>query len=185
MTLWSRAAVAVLALLVPLLLRRARRDYEERGELTKSTSAIGWAGYLIHGAAVAHAAVRSVWRLPLPARAARSLGGVLVVAGAAIFAAGVSAFRSFAQMSGTSNKGLVTGGIYRYSRNPQNVGGGLVLFGMAIAGLSGFALLLVAAFALAFRLYLRSEEEHMRRLYGTEWQRYAARAPRVLGRPRD
>lgn len=101
-----------------------------------------------------------------------------------MFASGVHAFRSFGQVSGTSNEGLVTQGVYRYSRNPQNVGAWLVLVGVAIGATSGLALLLAGAFLAGTRLYLVIEERHMRRTYGDEWERYARHTPRFLGRAR-
>lgn len=64
--------------------------------------------------------------------------------------AGIVEFRSLQRVSGRRMDQLITTGIFRWSRNPQNVGWALALFGLAIAGRSGAALLLAALFWIMF-----------------------------------
>ncbi len=77
----------------------------------------------------------------------------------------------------------MTDGVYRYSRNPQNVGWGLVLLGVSLAGRSGAALLLTAVFFVVFRSYIPVEERHLERTFGEEYRRYRDATPRFLGLP--
>ena len=78
--------------------------------------------------------------------------------------------------------GLITGGVYRYSRNPQNVGWLLLLAGTSLLGGSAAALLLTFLFWLVLHLYLVSAEEpHLTRAFGERYQRYQSTTPRYLG----
>ena len=98
--------------------------------------------------------------------------------------AGVLRFESLQRMSGTQTDQLITGGIYRYSRNPQNVGWILGLLGMSILGDSAVALVLTGLFALIFRTHLPREEAHLERIYDEAYRRYRQRTPRYLGLPK-
>lgn len=62
--------------------------------------------------------------LPLSEGPSVVLGAVLAGSGLWFFYAGTREFRSFEQMSDTKAGHLMTGGPYRYSRNPQVVGWG-------------------------------------------------------------
>lgn len=101
-------------------LRRVQRNYTQHGAVPAATSTLVWALYLSHWAATILAVRRTADTLPPPARPTRLVAGGLAGAGVAV--AGVGTFASLAHMSGTSNEGLVTAGIYRHSRNPQNHG---------------------------------------------------------------
>jgi protein-S-isoprenylcysteine O-methyltransferase Ste14 len=76
--------------------------------------------------------------------------------------------------------GLVTGGLYRCSRNP--------IYVAMVAGLLGFALLLPTWISLALlvgaglgvRRHVRDEEAYLARMYGEEYVRYAGRVGRFL-----
>ncbi|SDE17898.1 methyltransferase family protein [Ruegeria marina] len=76
--------------------------------------------------------------------------------------------------------GLVTGGIYAYSRNPQYVTSVLATVGLGIA--SGSVLTLVLAgvlFALYF-LFVLNEERWLSAGYGAAFREYMASTPRFL-----
>lgn len=110
-------------------------------------------------------------------------GGVLTLSGLLLYAASVREFNSFRQLSGLVEGELVTGGVYRYTRNPQIVGWGMALMGIAVAGRSLKAFALVALYFLAHRLYFLFEERDLERAFGEEYLRYLERTPRFLGVP--
>lgn len=110
-------------------------------------------------------------------------GGVLMFSGLFLYAASVSRFGSFGQLSGLEDGELVTVGIYRYTRNPQILGWGLALLGAALSGRSGKALAFVAAYFLAHRIYFPFEERKLEHAFGDEYRRYLASTPRFLGLP--
>lgn len=180
--LFASGAAVVLAL-GGWSLARARTEYRTEGRLSNATATIVWGLYTLHLALTVWAAHASWWRMPIPASVARVLGGIAVLGGTYLYVAGLVAFRSFARMSGLDASELVTGGIYRWSRNPQNVGWGLFLAGIALASRSGVAVLLVVLFGLMFRMYVPVEEEFLSGVFGGAYASYRARTARYLGLP--
>ena len=78
--------------------------------------------------------------------------------------------------------GLVTGGLYRYSRNPIYVAMLTALLGFALLLPSWISLGLLIGAGLGIRRHVRDEEAYLARTYGEEYRRYAARVGRfVLG----
>lgn len=177
-------ALLVLAVLAAWSLARVRREYRERRELSPATVVLVWLLYGLHFVMALAAAAGGAWRLPLPSVPAVIAGSMLAVLGVALCAAGIATFRSFDRMSGRDTSELVTSGIYRFSRNPQNVGLALFFLGISLAGRSGLALLLAALFWLMFRVYVPIEEDFLESVFGPQYRDYRRRAPRYLGPPR-
>jgi protein-S-isoprenylcysteine O-methyltransferase Ste14 len=111
------------------------------------------------------------------------LGAPAAFSGITLSAAAIREFRSFRQMSALKTGRLVKTGPYRYSRNPQVIGWGLVLLGTALAGRSAKALLLVGLYVLVHRLHAPTEEQHLERAFGDEYRRYRRETPRFLKLP--
>lgn len=109
---------------------------------------------------------------------------VLLVAGLV----GMAGVRAFAHAQTTFNplrpeaaSRLVTGGVYRYSRNPMYLALLLALLAWAVWLGHAFAWLGAPAFALAMnRLQIRPEERALEALFGDEFRAYARRARRWL-----
>jgi protein-S-isoprenylcysteine O-methyltransferase Ste14 len=73
---------------------------------------------------------------------------------------------------------LTTSGPYAYTRNPLYFGSSILAAGAAIAMRSWWAaLLLLAYFALVYRLVMRREEIELRLKHGATFDAYAARVP--------
>ena len=80
-----------------------------------------------------------------------------------------------------TSKLVVTRGPYRFTRNPMYLG--LVFFSAGIAFLTGslpFFAVPVLVFAVANWAHIPFEEEKMRRLFGADYDRYAASVRRWL-----
>jgi protein-S-isoprenylcysteine O-methyltransferase Ste14 len=112
-----------------------------------------------------------------------------------IFIAGLGAMVAFAaQMSmgaswrvgvvpgATGN--LVSGGLYRISRNPTFVGQAALLAGVALAVPSLPTLIAPLLFLWSAATQIRSEEAALRDAMGPEYDRYAAAVPRWIGIPK-
>ncbi len=102
------------------------------------------------------------------------LGVGLIILIAAWFGLGTGT--SFGQ---DRNK-LKTSGIYRYSRNPQLLGYGFVLFGITLLWSSWplwgwLGLYLVVSFFM-----IQSEEEFLNVRYGESYQQYCQKVPRIF-----
>ena len=76
--------------------------------------------------------------------------------------------------------GLVTGGLYRYSRNPIYVAMLTALLGFALLLPSWISLGLLIGAGLGIRRHVWDEEAYLARTYGEEYRRYAARVGRFV-----
>jgi protein-S-isoprenylcysteine O-methyltransferase Ste14 len=162
-----------------------KKAYEKNETLPSRVSGVIWIEDTLHFILVLWASLEGFWLIPINATAALVAGSLLAVVGLAIMLLGVLEFRSFRRMSGMDASKLITGGIYRHSRNPQYVGWFLSLFGISIAGRSGFALLLTIALIIGIHLYnIKLEEPYLERIFGEEYRRYKERTPRYFGMPK-
>jgi protein-S-isoprenylcysteine O-methyltransferase Ste14 len=189
MTDLSTFLVSILALLALLALTlwcgaRVRREQRLGNRRSTATAAGIYILYLLHLVVTAAAAVHPRWPLPVPPEVGLLLGAALAIVGVALFVAGVASFRSWRRISGMDTTELVTTGIYRWSRNPQNLGWCLLLVGIALMGPSWSALLLAVAFWVGFHLHVSSEEEFLARLFGQRYREYQRRSHRYFGPPR-
>jgi len=177
------AATAVtLGASIPLI-ARVKREYEGGGVLSEATVAAVWILYSVIVVVVVLAAAFGVWGIGLPSAAAAPVGVALIVAGLVLVVAGLASMASLRRMSGMQPDRLIISGAFRFSRNPQNVGLGITLTGAAILGDSGLALLAAAGFWGIFYAYVGYEEEHLGRVFGSEYERYRLRTSRFLGWP--
>lgn len=77
-------------------------------------------------------------------------------------------------------EGLVTGGIYAYSRNPQYVASVAAGFGWALVFASPLALALAVGLFMLYALFALNEERWLLGQYGEAFARYCREAPRFL-----
>jgi len=117
---------------------------------------------------------------------ARACGMALMTLGAVSYVAAITAMRTnwragFAAGQGTD---LVTGGAYRYSRNPAFLG--FDLFNLGIAMVFPNALTIAYAFiaAILFHIQIRGEEGFLQSAFGDEYAQYKAVTMRYFGRRR-
>lgn len=171
---------AVLGSAVALLLPRMRRDFDATGTLEPRTAAAMWSCYACAAALYADAIRRG---RPLP-RAPRRAAGTVAASGLAMAAAGMGAFDSPGQVTGTEQRALAVRGVYRVSRNPQYVGYVIAGAAGALASRSPLALALTGAYAAVCRWWVPVEERALERQFGEAYLDFASATPRWLGRPR-
>jgi protein-S-isoprenylcysteine O-methyltransferase Ste14 len=159
---------------------RMQDEYVSTGTLSPSTVALMYSAYGATLWAFASAARCHALPVPLPRRPARSLGGALTAAGAALAVAGAGRFDSAAQVSGIEPGQLVTAGVYRHTRNPQYLGIVVALAGLAIATRSGLAAIVAASGWRAFDRWIPCEERHLQRIFGERYRSYADQTWRWL-----
>ena len=76
---------------------------------------------------------------------------------------------------------LVTGGIYRFSRNPIYLGGLVVLIGLAVIFANGWLLVATPVVAVLLdRVVIGPEERHLEARFGADYRAYRARTRRWL-----
>ena len=124
-------------------------------------------------------------QLPIAPDLKYSVVAICVAAGVAIALLGVLAFRA----SGTTvnplaperASALVTGGVYRVTRNPMYVGMALVLLAWAVALSAVLPFAGIVAFVLYIsRFQIRPEERVLEDIFGQEYTAYATRVRRWL-----
>ncbi|MCE1254992.1 MAG: isoprenylcysteine carboxylmethyltransferase family protein [Anaerolineae bacterium] len=79
----------------------------------------------------------------------------------------------------TESSCLVTGGLYRFSRNPMYLGFVLILVGLAflLRALSPFAVIVFFTWLIQSR-FIKREEQMLANKFGDVWQAYRARVRR-------
>jgi protein-S-isoprenylcysteine O-methyltransferase Ste14 len=178
--LWLAAAFVVFGRLV-------RREYRQRGRLTPMTGLLKLAVWLLF-VGFPYLYNPADWWLvcfaATPTNAAQKIAGsalVIVGMGLAVLAmAGLGVTKSFGQQT----KGLKETGLYRWSRNPQLVGGGLAVIGILVLWPSWYALGWAVMGGIIGHGMVLAEEEHLRHRHGNAYVRYCARVPRYVGLPR-
>lgn len=119
----------------------------------------------------------------LPSGAARALGLPLAGSGLVLFVSSLRAMRR-AETDVRPYKpttSIVTGGPYRFTRNPIYLGFTLVYGGIsALANSPWAALLLPFVFVLMQRGVIEREERYLERVFGEEYTRYKARVRRWI-----
>jgi protein-S-isoprenylcysteine O-methyltransferase Ste14 len=108
----------------------------------------------------------------------RAVAGVLLAASVAVF---VYSFRVLGRdNSYGAQDGLVTRGIYRWTRNPQNAMLMVVYGALAVTVDNGPTYLLCGAMIAVYFLMVLLEEPWLAGIYGDAYRRYCARVPRFF-----
>ncbi|MDG5819099.1 isoprenylcysteine carboxylmethyltransferase family protein [Natronococcus sp. A-GB7] len=125
--------------------------------------------------------------LPIPSSVARAAGLGSLLAGIALYAH--TAWRFSDEGGGTPSPAdeppeLVTGGVYRYVRNPMYVAVLLCIGGQALLYRSVLVAWWAAGCWLGFHnRVLEYEEPHLAAKHGAEYDEYRRRVPRWIPRP--
>jgi protein-S-isoprenylcysteine O-methyltransferase Ste14 len=173
------ASVVFLLLALPVMalgLWRYRSDYRRYGHTTPLGVMLLLAAWLMPHLVLGYA----IPMFPLPHTARQWVGYGLMAVGAAGCAAVLWSRFSTAMMVGRDASQLVTGGPYRWSRNPQYVTYTLFPVGYALTGTALMAWVGVALYLVLVQLTVRVEEEHLERRFGASYRAYRAATPRYL-----
>ncbi|NBJ09477.1 methyltransferase family protein [Microvirga arsenatis] len=109
------------------------------------------------------------------------LGLVVMAAGSAvILAAQVQMGMSWRIGLDHERTGLVTAGLFAWSRNPTFLGMMAVAVGAFLMAPTAITGIVLAAAWVAFSLQIRMEEEHLQRMHGVTYDRYRAAVPRWI-----
>lgn len=169
--------VALAAFLLPARVAfvRARHELVAATRVSVFTFIIGLVAYAALAAGVVLTSWLSIWLVSVDLSVAQIIGGISLVVGALVYLTARLHLRSFRATWGLANERLITSGIYRFVRHPQNLGWGLLLLGMALLGRSGGALLLVGAYVLACVVWLPVEEAALQKRFGAAYTQYRER----------
>ena len=173
-------SVVVFSVAAMLVLRWAANDLAKAGKLSAKSVVASWLLYVFHADTVATAAWMGAVSVGVPRAAALVAGAALAVSGFAIFLTATIVLVRDGDFEGPRTRGLVTAGPYRRSRHPQNLGWGIMLLGIAIAGRSLVAVALVGLFAVFIERYARLEEDQLQRDFGDSYAAYRTSTPAIM-----
>jgi len=166
---------------------RTRREYMEKGKLSPLSSLLELIVWLAY-AAIPYIYNPPCWPYvwscrPWAPAAVAGIGYGLTAFGALIgfgSMAWLGVRRSFGRRVGD----LLASGPYSFSRNPQIVGGTLMITGVAWLWPSWYALGWAVLWPVMFHPMVLTEEEHMQRIFGEGYRRYSEQVARYIGRGR-
>jgi protein-S-isoprenylcysteine O-methyltransferase Ste14 len=178
--IWITGAAFLIsgAIILPIV----RRDYLEHGRLNQLTAFLQLLVWFAFHIFLALAVFADLWP-PLEVYFPKNWVGVLVfLVGLVICFAGMIAFRSTTKITGRETNRLIIKGIYRWSRNPQYLGYGLIILGIVIGYWTATAWLALAGYVLLVYATVRIEETHLENVFGDEYRTYCQQVRRFLGR---
>src|SRR2546423_766082 len=174
--------VSLGAFLLPaaIAFRRAKSELRLEGRISKATFCAALFGYIALVAGVALSSWLHAWPVPIAEWISESFGLALVLIGAIMYLTARLQLRSFRQTWALRTDKLLTSGIYRLLRHPQNLGWGLLLAGAALLGRSGVALTLTGVYIVTCLIWLPFEEAFLERRFGSSYTCYRRDTPAVI-----
>ena len=160
-----------------------RRDYQRLGRLTPLVSTLElavWLLVVVFPYLYNPVAWWLVWFAKTPQNLAVKLtGSLLVLIGMGLAVLAMTRLGMGTTM-GQKVEGLHMSGLYRFSRNPQLLGGGLAVVGIALLWPSGYALGWIVLYGVLGHWMVISEEKHLLKIHGEAYAEYYKRVPRYL-----
>lgn len=104
---------------------------------------------------------------------------VFVLIGFLIVAVAMSGL-GYGRTLGQDKKLLNTKGLYKYSRNPQLIGYGMILFSFVMLYFTWYSIGWFIIYLVISYFMIKSEEEFLTNNYGKEYQKYCNAIPRLI-----
>lgn len=123
-----------------------------------------------------------VWPVSIVEWISQTFGLASVLVGAIVYLTARLQLWSFRQTWALRTDKLLTSGIYRLLRHPQNSGWGFLLAGVALLGRSGAALILTGAYVVTCFVWLPVEDAFLQRRFGSSYSRYRRSTPALIPR---
>jgi protein-S-isoprenylcysteine O-methyltransferase Ste14 len=182
----------IIFLLITLLLLAAayivfrvivRRDYQLRGQLTWQSSSLqllAFAALMSFPYLFNPPEWASFWLLAGPTSREQQLVGLVIILLGFVAAFGTMAWFGMRRAFGLETQVLVKTGPYRLTRNPQILGGYLMVIGVAVQWPSCYMVAWIALYGLIGHWMIITEEEHLHKVLGDAYRSYCERTPRYL-----
>ncbi len=180
------AMSSLMILLSYLVFRvRVRRDYERGGGLSAVSTFLECLVFCLH-ANLCYTFIPAEWpALPsLPGNEFHSAVGWGILAIGIVATLWSMISLGLRKALGQETGSLYRSGFYQYSRNPQIVVYGLVVIGVAFLWPSMYGLGWILIYGAIAHMMVRTEEEHLGRIFGSEYKHYCEEVPRYLPWPR-
>jgi len=158
-----------------------RRDYRLRGQLTWFISTLQpliFAGLMSFPYLFNPPEWAEFWLLAGPTSPLQQIIGAGIICLGFVIAFGTMAWFGLRRAFGFETQGLITTGPYRLTRNPQILGGYLMVIGVTVQWPSWFAIIWIVLYGMIGHWMILTEEEHLRASLGDEYVRYCRNVPR-------
>lgn len=109
----------------------------------------------------------------------RIISMIFIIIGFLIVAISMSGL-GYGRTMGQDKKSLNTNGLYKYSRNPQLIGYGMILIAFVLLYLSWFSIGWFIIYLVISYFMIKTEEEFLTNNYGEEYQKYCNDIPRLI-----
>ena len=180
-TAYVLGAALVLGVIVLVFRVIVPYSYRRRGRLTAAASAAQYAA-ILSWVAFGWLNISRGWPSVGVGPVQAAVGWILFIRGWALTLSGI--FRLGVRRShGLQVSGLQQHGLYAISRNPQATAFLAAMAGYLVLWPSWRNLGVVALVVVLAQLMIRAEEEHLRAVFGPEYEQYLRRVPRYLGLP--
>ena len=158
-----------------------RLDYRQKGKLTPWVALLQTGFFFVY-AFSSYLFLDSRLKTVTTNRILLALAVLLMLAGltAVLLSMPSLGKRSFGAQVGE----LHTSGLYRFSRNPQLVGSFIFILGYVLLWPSWNGLIWAALWLPISHLMVRGEEEHLRSVFGEQYEQYCKSTPRYIGFPK-
>ena len=163
--------------------RIVRRDYLERGKLSPLASMLQllvFSVYFFFPHLFNPPEWAWFWKLSSSETRYGQLIGLVIICIGFLVAFGTMAWFGIGKAFGLNVDGLTIQGPYKISRNPQVLGGYLLVIGTAIQWLSIYSIGWILMYAIIIHWMVMTEEEHLSQIYGEEYEKYCSKVPRYL-----
>ena len=178
----------LLLLFAHIVFRRiAKRDYIEQGKLSLFASTLQllvFCGYFFFPYLYNHPEWAYFWKLSSEEACYGQLIGFIIICLGFLVAFGTMAWFGIGKAFGLDVSGLTNWGPYKFSRNPQILGGYLLVMGTALQWPSVYSIGWVLMYAVIGHWMILTEEEHLSRIYGEAYKKYCLEVPRYLFKPK-
>ena len=183
-------SIALLLLVAAYIIFRVivRRDYQMRGQLTWQSSSlqlIAFAGLMCFPYLFNPPEWVLFWSPAGPTSMQQHIAGLVIVIFGFIVAFGTMAWFGMRRTLGLDTQDLIRTGPYRLSRNPQILGGYLLVIGVTVQWPSWYMVAWVALYGLIGHWMIVTEEEHLHKVLGDAYKSYCERTPRYLSSVRN
>ena len=172
---------AIFLLFAYFVFRKAiKRDYKYRMKLSPISYMLEIIVFIIHANSI-YLILPTKWPNipPLPDSQVISIVSIIIFAIGLIilFIAwfGLGTNRSL----GLDKNKLNTGGLYKFSRNPQLVAYGIMLVSFVIMFFSWLTIIWILLYFIVSYFMVKSEEEFLEQKYGQEYKEYCKSVPRI------
>jgi len=163
-----------------------RRGYQRKGRLTPFSSFLElliWGLYMGFPYVYNPPEWVRFWSHDVPVSTALRITGLICITIGLASAFGTMFWFGLRRAFGLKVNVLVQTGPYRVTRNPQVVGGSLLVIGSVVLWPSWYALGWMILYGVVAHMMIFTEEEHLRKVYGEEYVCYCERVPRYFGVP--